>query len=138
MTTRSVQSSIRIRAKPSVVWAILLDTAAIARWMGGAHVESSWEPGNTITFTGTLNKRPYRDSGTVLVCQPERMLRYNHWSSWSRQRDSEDTRTVVTFTLTPEGETETVLAVQNDNLTSEETFGHARFFWKNALTDVKG
>jgi hypothetical protein len=30
-----------------------------------------------------------------------------------------------------------VLELQHDNLTSDETFGHARFFWRNALNDVK-
>jgi uncharacterized protein YndB with AHSA1/START domain len=137
MTSRSVQLSIRIRATPSVVWATLLDASKIARWMGGAHVESTWQPGSAITFTGTLNNRPYQDRGTVLVCEPERELRYNHWSSWSRRVDSEETRTVITLTVTAEDDAETVLEVQHDNLTSEKTFGHARFFWRNALADVK-
>jgi hypothetical protein len=44
---------------------------------------------------------------------------------------------VVTLTLTPEGEAETVLKVQHENLESEETFGHARFFWRTALQDLK-
>jgi uncharacterized protein YndB with AHSA1/START domain len=132
MSRRSVQLSIRIRAKASVVWATLLDPTKIARWMGGAQVESTWEPSSPITFTGTLNKRRYQDRGTVLSCEPERVLRYNHWSSWSA-----GTRTVITLTITPEGDAETVLAVRHDNLTSEEAFGHARFFWRNALADVK-
>jgi uncharacterized protein YndB with AHSA1/START domain len=120
-----------------VVWATLLDAATIGRWMGGAHVVSTWEPGSAIAFTGTLNGRPYQDRGTVLLCEPERQLRYNHWSSWSHRRDSEETRTIITLTLTPEGDEATILEVQHDNLTTEETIGHARFFWRNALADVK-
>jgi uncharacterized protein YndB with AHSA1/START domain len=137
MTSRSVQLSIRIRAKPNVVWATLLDATKIARWMGGAHVESTWQPGSAITFTGTLNNRPYQDRGTVLVCEPERVLRYSHWSSWSRRVDSEETRTVITLTVTAEDDAETVLEVRHDNLTSDGTLGHASFFWRNALADLK-
>jgi uncharacterized protein YndB with AHSA1/START domain len=137
MTTRSVQLSIRIQAKPHVVWSTLLDRDKLSRWMGGVQVDSTWEPGSAITFTGTLNKRPYQDRGTVLVCEPERVLRYNHWSSWSRRPDSEETRSVITLRLTPAGDTETVLEIQRDNLTSDETFGHSKFFWRNALNDVK-
>jgi uncharacterized protein YndB with AHSA1/START domain len=81
---KSVQHSIRIRAKPSAVWATLIDPVKIARWMGGAHVESTWQHGGAISFTGTLHGRPYQDRGTVLACEPEQLLRYNHWSALSR------------------------------------------------------
>jgi uncharacterized protein YndB with AHSA1/START domain len=134
---KSVQRSIRIRAKPSVVWATLLDPVKIARWMGGAHVESTWQPGGAISFTGTLHGRPYQDCGTVLACEPERLLRYNHWSALSRLPDSEDTRTVITLTLQPDGD-ETDLEIRHDNLSSDAGFGHARFFWRNAFHDLKG
>lgn len=137
MTTQSVQQSIRIRAKPSVVWSALVDPVKLARWMGGAQVESAWEPGSTITFTGTLHGHPYEDRGTVLACEPERVLRYNHWGFLSRLADSDETRTVITLTLTSEGD-ETHLEVSHDNLASYDVFGHARFFWRNALLDVKG
>lgn len=136
LTGRSLQLSIRIQAKPSVVWNALVDPAKLTRWMGGAQVESTWEAGSTITFTGTLHGRPYRDRGTVLVSEPERVLRYNHWSGLSRLADSAQTRTVVTLTLTPEADG-THLEIRHDNLASDAAFGHARFFWRNALTDVK-
>src|SRR5258706_8265770 len=90
MTSRSVHVSIRIRARPSVVWKALLEPTKLARWMSGAQVESTWEPGSAITFTGTLNGHPFRDRGTVLACEPERILRYNHWSFLSRLADSDD------------------------------------------------
>jgi uncharacterized protein YndB with AHSA1/START domain len=136
LMARSVRQSIRIRAKPDVVWATLLNPDKIARWMGDAHVESTWQPGSDISFTGTFQGRPYQDRGTVLACEPERVLRYNHWSVLSRLADSEETRTVVTLTLTPNGD-EADLEVSHDNLATDAAFGHARFFWRNALTDLK-
>jgi uncharacterized protein YndB with AHSA1/START domain len=134
---KSVQHSIRIRGKPSVVWDTLLDPIKIAGWMGGARVESTWHPGGAISFTGTFHGRRYQDRGTVLACEPERLLRYNHWSALSRLPDSEERRTVITLTLRPEGD-ETDLQVRHDNLASYAAFGHARFFWRNALHDLKG
>jgi uncharacterized protein YndB with AHSA1/START domain len=134
---KSVQHSIRIRAKPNIVWATLFDPIKIARWMGGAHVESTWQPGDAVSFTGTFHGRPYQDRGVVLACEPERLLRYNHWSALSRLPDSEETRTVITLTLQPDGD-ETDLEVRHDNLASYAAFGHARFFWRNALHDLKG
>lgn len=134
---KSVHHAIRIRAKPRAVWATLIDPVKTARWMGGAGVESTWQPGSAISFTGTLHGRPYQDRGIVLACEPERLLRYNHWSALSRLPDSEDTRTVITITLQPNGD-DTDLEVCHDNLASDAAFGHARFFWRNALQDVKG
>ena len=136
MTTHSVHQSIRIRAKATLVWSTLLDARKIANWMGGAQVESTWQPGSAISLTGELHGHPYRDRGTVLACQPERLLRYNHWSALSRRDDSEETRSVITLTLIPEGD-ETILEVRHDNLQGKTTFGHARFFWRNALRDIK-
>lgn len=93
--TRSVQRSIRIRAQPSVVWTAPVEPTKIARWMGDAHVESTWLPGSAMTFKGTFQGRPYRDRRTDLACEPKRVLRYNHWSILSRPADSEETLTDV-------------------------------------------
>jgi uncharacterized protein YndB with AHSA1/START domain len=131
MTVQSVQHTTRIHAKPSVVWNTLVDAAKIAQWMGGAQVEATWQPGSAIAFTGELHGHPYRDRGTVLAYEPERLLRYNHWSVLSPRDDSEKARTVITLALTPKGD-ETTLDVRHDNLPGKAALGHARFFWRNA------
>jgi uncharacterized protein YndB with AHSA1/START domain len=136
MTPQSVQHSVRIRATPMAVWDALVDAAKIARWMGGARVETTWQPGSAISIIGELHGHPYQDRGTVLACEPERLLRYNHWSVLNRREDSAETRTILTFRLTPDGN-ETQLDVKHDNLRGKAAFGHARFFWRYALNDVK-
>jgi len=134
--THSVQQSIRIQAKATAVWAAVVDPGTIARWMRGVQVESTWAPGSTITFAHTSQGRAYEERGTVLAFEPARLLRYNHWSVLSHLPDSETTRTVITLKLTPAGE-ETDLAVTHDNLRGKAAFGHARFFWRNALADIR-
>jgi uncharacterized protein YndB with AHSA1/START domain len=134
--TRSMQQSIRIRSKASAVWAAIVDPATIERWMRGVQVESTWEPGSAITFAHTSQGHAYEDRGTVLAFEPERLLRYNHWSVLSHLPDSEAARTVVTLILTPAGD-ETDVEVTHDNLRGKAAFGHARFFWRNALVDIR-
>jgi uncharacterized protein YndB with AHSA1/START domain len=133
---RSVQQSIRIRAKPSVVWATLINPGTVSRWMRGVQMESTWVPGGAITFAHTSQGRAYEDRGTVLAFEPERLLRYNHWSALSHRPDSETARTVITIALTPAGD-ETHLEVTHDNLHGKAAFGHARFFWRYALADIR-
>jgi uncharacterized protein YndB with AHSA1/START domain len=134
--THSVQQSIRIQAKASAVWAAVVDPGTMTRWMRGVQVKSTWEPGSAITFAHTSRGQAYEDRGTVLAFEPERLLRYNHWSVLSHLPDSGSTRTVITLELTPAGE-ETDLAVAHDNLRGKAAFGHARFFWRNALADIR-
>ena len=104
--------------------------------MRDVRLESTWVPGSVIRFAHTSRGTTYEDRGTVLAFQPERLLRYNHWSVLSHLPDTENTRTVITLTLTPAGD-ETDLEVTHDNLQGKAAIGHARFFWRNALVDVK-
>jgi uncharacterized protein YndB with AHSA1/START domain len=136
MTAQSVQHTIRICAPANAVWDTIVDAKKIAGWMGGTEIETTWQLGSAISFAGELHGHPYRDRGTVLAREPYRLLRYNHWSALSRREDSEQARTVVTFTLTSEGD-ETTLDVHHDNLRGKAAWGHARFFWRNALNDIK-
>ena len=36
-------------ARPNDVWCALTEKDRIARWVGGAHVESEWLPGSDVT-----------------------------------------------------------------------------------------
>lgn len=135
-TPRATESSIHIRAHPAAVWATLVEPDRIVRWMAGARVETTWEPGSPIAITVILNGCTYRDRGTVLVFEKERLLRYDQWNAVSRRPDAPENRTVVTHTLMPDAQG-TLLHVRHENLTAEASFEHARFFWRGALSAVK-
>jgi hypothetical protein len=49
--------------------------------MGGARVESKWELDSEITFTGEMANfnKVYRDRGTVLAIEREKLLKYSHF-----------------------------------------------------------
>lgn len=72
---RTVVKSVEISASPNEVWGALTESDIIAQWMGGARVESKWELGGDITFTGKLLKRTYRERGTVLAIEREKLLK---------------------------------------------------------------
>jgi uncharacterized protein YndB with AHSA1/START domain len=134
----AVIKSIEISASTNDVWRALTEPDLIAQWMGGARVESKWELGSDITFTGEMpnfNKN-YRDRGTVLAIERETLLSYSHWTALSRLPDAPENRTVITFSLDWTGAA-TRLTVHHERFYSEAAYKHANFFWGFALTDVK-
>jgi uncharacterized protein YndB with AHSA1/START domain len=134
----AVVKSIEISASINNVWRALTEPDLIAQWMGGARVEAKWELGGDITFTGEMPNfnKTYRDRGTVLTIEREKLLKYSHWSEISRLPDAPENRTVITFSLEWTGAA-TRLTVRHERFHSEAAYKHANFFWGFALTDVK-
>lgn len=133
-----VEKSVEIFAFPDRVWSVLTDAENIAQWMNGAQVESKWETGSDITFTGTMPNfnKPYRDRGTVLAVEPEKLLQYSLWSEMARRTDTPENRTIVTLML-DRLEERTLLTVRHENFQSEVEYKHANFFWTVALHMIK-
>ena len=133
-----VEKSIKIVAPTNRVWRALTDPDMIVQWMGGTQVESTWELGSDIIFTGTMpnfNKK-YRDRGTVLAIEREKFLQYSHWSQMTRLPDLPQNRTVITFILAPMQE-KTRLTFRQENFHGEVEYKHANFFWGVALYVMK-
>ena len=133
-----VVKSIEILATPDRVWSALTESDMIAQWMGDTHIETKWEMGSDIIFTGTMpnfNKK-YRDRGTILAVEHGKLLRYNRWSEITRLPDTPQNRTLLTFVL-DEIEEKTRLTVRHENFHSEVEYKHANFFWPVALHMLK-
>ncbi len=133
-----VIKSVEISTSPNQVWQALTETDKITQWMSGTHVDSQWETGSEITFTGTMPNfnKAYRDRGTVLAIEPEKFLQYSHWSKMSRLPDLPQNRTIITFILEEIGR-KTHLTVRHENFEGEDAYKHANFFWGIALNTLK-
>lgn len=137
MTTRGViDLSTTIQAPVKDVWRVLVEPEQIARWMGGARVESTWEIGSEITFSGKLLGKPYRDHGTVREIESQRLLRYDHWSRLSRLPDAPGNRSVITLRLDSEAGG-TRLSVRHEYSVGAGASEHSNYFWRMALEDIK-
>jgi len=133
-----VVKSIEISASTNDVWRALTEPDKIAQWMGGARVESKWDLGGDITFTGEMANfnKTYLDRGTLLAIDREKLLKYSHWTEFSRLPDAPENRTVIMFSLDWTG-VATRLTVRHERFYSEAAYKHSNFFWSFALADMK-
>jgi len=80
-------ASTAIEASGADVWDALVNPATAKAYFFGAEVHSDWKEGSPITFTGEFNGNSYHEKGTILQCQPQRLLQYSHWSDLEQLPD---------------------------------------------------
>lgn len=73
-------AEITIAAAAADVWAALTDPAQIKEYMFGSTVETDWQPGGSITWSGEYNGQPYQDKGEIITVEPPRRLEVTHFS----------------------------------------------------------
>ena len=109
-----VAVSIDINAPPDRVWAALTEPALIERYMMGAKVETDWQVGHPITWSGEARGKAYEDKGKVLAVDPPEHLSVTHWSPLSGLADEPQNYHTVSYDLAPtSGGTRVTLTQEN-------------------------
>jgi uncharacterized protein YndB with AHSA1/START domain len=135
MTGKSVTAEVEISASPGQVWNALTDPDLIRKYFFGTEVETTWEPGTPITWSGEYDGREYHDKGEVLEVVPEERLVVTHFSPMSGQEDTPENYHRITYQLDDEGEsTHVILEQDNTPDGSEEEF---RANWETMLGNLK-
>jgi hypothetical protein len=99
-------------------------------------VDTDWKEGSPITFTGEFNGNAYHEKGTILQCEPERLLQYSHWSDLEELPDRPENYRNWTFRVAPEG-VGVLLSVTEDNIPEESKRLRSDEFWSGVLATVK-
>ena len=97
---------------------------------------TDWQIGSSFTIKGTLYKKQFQNNGTVLLFEPESLLRYTHLSSLSRLPDSAENYTVFDFRLT-QSQGSTSLTLTINNFPTETIYKHLAFYWNVTLELLK-
>lgn len=129
-------SDITITAPPHEVWRALTDPDMIQQYFFGSRVDTDWQAGSPITWTGEYHGTAYEDKGTVLEVEPNRRLRVTHFSPMTGLADKPENYHTLTFELDELG-TDTRVTLTQDNNGSAEEADRAADNWKSMLDGLK-
>lgn len=135
-TDKILNKTISINAPTSEVWNALTNPDLIKEWLFGTKVISDWKVGTSILFTGNWQGTDYTDKGTILKFDIEKAFQYNYWSGFSGLPDSPENYSVITFALTPNGNT-TMLTLTHSNFATETMYEHLDKNWDATLELMK-
>jgi uncharacterized protein YndB with AHSA1/START domain len=136
MTDHVAHAETEISASPQQVWDALTDPDAIEQFMFGAKVDTDWEEGSAITWSGEYDGKPYQDKGEILEVVESRRLRLTHYSPLSGEDDVPESYHTLDYRLAAEGDS-TRLTLDQDGNDSEEQSDQFAQNWQAMLDQVK-
>ena len=129
-------ATVTIGSDASKVWKSLTTPEAIKKWMFGADVESEWQIGSPIIWSGEFNGKKYKDKGEILRFEPRLALSFSHFSPLSGEPDIPENYHTVDIRLS-EKERTTTVSLDQDNNANEESRAESEKNWKAVLDDLK-
>lgn len=136
MTGIEATAAVTIAAPATAVWAALTDPVQIKNYMFDSTVETDWQPGNPITWSGEYNGQRYQDKGVVVTVEPLRRLEVTHYSPMSSAEDIPENYHHLTYTLTDTANG-TQVELTQDNNPDEDAAAHATRNWQTMLAGLK-
>ena len=125
-----------IDAPRDAVWRALTDPAHIEQWMFGSTVETDWQVGSPITWSGEYDGKEYQDKGEVLAYDEPDSLSVTHFSPMSGQEDVPENYHRLVYELS-DRDGSTHLSLSQDGNGSDEEAEHARGNWEQMLRGLK-
>ncbi len=97
---------------------------------------TDWKVGHPFIIQGDWNKTGFKNTGTLLQFEPEKIFQYSHLSSLSRLPDTFENHTIIGFHLSPI-ENQTSLTLTVSNFPTETIYKHFAFYWTVAIELLK-
>lgn len=136
MTGLTATAETDIKATPERVWDALTDPDQISAYMFGTKVETTWQPGSRITWSGEYEGRAYEDHGQIVEIVPGRHLKVTHYSPLSGQPDEPSNYHTVVYDLDERGG-RTHVTLEQDNNSSPDEVEHSEQNWQMMLDGLR-
>ncbi|HMC93645.1 MAG TPA: SRPBCC domain-containing protein [Polyangia bacterium] len=133
---RIAKATVTIDAPVDKVWDGLVSPDVIKKYMAGATVVSDWKEGSPIVWKGEWKGKPFEDKGKILAIEPERHLKYSHYSPMSGEPDKPESYHTVTIDLAKlDGGVR--VALSQDKNHSDKALAESEKNWKMMLEGLK-
>jgi uncharacterized protein YndB with AHSA1/START domain len=128
--------AIKIAAPAEQVWAALTTPDIIKQYFFGTEAISDWKAGSAIYFQGEWEGKKYQDKGTILDVEPNKLFRFNYWSSMSGVADTPENYVVISYYL-DEDDDKTILTIIEQNIPCEKMKAESEQNWNKAISGLK-
>ena len=129
--------TVTIHATRAEVWSALTNPEKVKQYMHGTEMSTDWKEGSPISWKGEWKGRSYEDKGTVLAVEPQKLLKYTHWSPMGGSEDKPENYHTVTYELAGEDGKTTLTLIQDNNASQEEADKMASDNWGPVLNGLK-
>lgn len=134
--TNSLQVKKEINASLKNVWDALVTPETIKQYLFGTDTITDWKIGGPIIFQGTWEGVAYRDKGTILEFVPQKKLKYDYWSSFSKLEDKPENYQQISFELS-EADNKIILVLTQENIPGQAAKEHSEANWEMVLDQIK-
>ena len=118
------------------MWAALTEPAQISAYSQGSHVETTWQVGSLITWTGEHEGHAYQDTGEVLTYDEPHVLSVTHYSALMGKDDQPENYHTLVYRLLVDGDI-THLSLTQDNCANEAQAKRFSQNWQEMLSGLK-
>ncbi len=134
--TLTAEVSVTIDASSAAVWKAITTPALIKKYLMGTNVSTDWKEGSAISYSGEHEGKQYHDKGVIKKIEPEKIFQSTYWSSMGGKEDLPENYNLVTYLLSPNGNS-TVVTLSQDNIATEKEKAHASKNWEMVLNKLK-
>jgi uncharacterized protein YndB with AHSA1/START domain len=136
-STRDALASATIAASPEAVWDALTNPDQIKKYFLGTNVETTWEVGSRITFSGEWQGKQYKDHGEILDFEPPRRLRISHYSPLNGKPDIPENYHTVEYRVEDDRDGASRVTIIQANNSSEGEAVESEKTWRLVLGNLK-
>jgi uncharacterized protein YndB with AHSA1/START domain len=136
MTGHVARAQTEVAADRPRVWEALTDPDQVAQYMMGSRVETDWQVGSPIIWSGEMDGKPYQDKGEVLRADPGWVLEVTHYSPLMGEEDKPENYHTVRYELAS-SDAGTVVTLSQDGCSDEQQAEQFSQSWQGMLDGLK-